>query len=87
MKEYKLGSAPMMHAPGVFEYLRCGYISSRGKERAKFVKVLSEGWSIRKEIATRLLSGKLDYEVKGGDVVFAVPDDTEVLNNAKDASI
>lgn len=87
MKECKLASGPMIHAPGVFEYLRCGYTTSRGKERAKFVQILSEGWGIRKEIATRLLSGKIAYEVKGGDVVFFVPD-TEVLHaNVQDAKV
>lgn len=85
MKECKLTSCHMVHAPGVFEYLRCGYVTSRGRERVKFVQILSEGWGVRKEIATRLLSGKLAYEIKGGDVVFSVPE-TEVLH-AQDAKV
>jgi hypothetical protein len=80
MKEYRLGSVPMVYAPGVFEYLRCGYKTSRGKQRAVFVQALSEGWRIHKEVAIELLSGKLAYEVKGDAVVFAVPETVEVFS-------
>lgn len=87
MKQYKLASSPMIHTPGVMKYLECGYRTSRGKERRSFLNALSGGWNLRREIAIKLLTGKIAYEVKGDDVVFVVPDDTEVLNNAKDASI
>lgn len=78
MKEYRLGSSPMFYTPGVFEYLRCGYRTSRGKDRRSFVNALADGWHLRRDIAIKLLNGKIAYEVKGDAVVFSVPENTEV---------
>jgi hypothetical protein len=70
----------MIHTPGVFAYLQCGYSTSRGKAREKLVNVLTEGFSLKPDIARGLLSGKIKHTVEGDTVVFEVEDGVEVCD-------
>jgi hypothetical protein len=69
----------MVYAPGFLEYLKHGYKTSRGKQRAVFVTALSGGWRLREEIAILLLNGKIAYTVKDETVSFSVDDGLEVF--------
>ncbi len=83
MTKCSLTSAPMVHTPGVFAYLQCGYRTTRGKARGKFINVLTEGFNLKPDIAKGLLSGKIKHTVEGDTVVFEVEDGVEV-SDAKD---
>jgi len=76
MKEYRLGSANFVFAPGFVKWAMNGYRGSRGKERENFVKMIYTGWSIPREAALGLLRGEFPHRVEGEAVVFSVPTGT-----------
>jgi hypothetical protein len=67
-QEYRLGSAPMINAPGVVRWAINGYHFKR--DRAAMVGVIVAGWSIPNAAAVALLSGDSPFAVEGETVVF-----------------
>ena len=70
MTTYRLGSAPMIHTPGMVRWAINGYHFKA--DRKYLTNVFTSGWGIPREAAQALLSGKVPYTVEGETVVFEV---------------
>ena len=68
-RTYRLGSSPMVYAPGITVWARSGYLFP--KDRPQMVKIISETWSIPQDAAHDLLSGSAPYTIDGETVVFS----------------
>lgn len=69
-KQWRLGSSPMIHAPGIVAWAINGYAFK--KDRAKLEAVISDGWSLPIGATKALLSKAVPYRVDGETVVFEV---------------
>lgn len=67
-KTYRLGSSPLIHAPGVIAWAINGYGFKR--DRKNMLQVVTKGWGIPEEAAKALLSGKAKYQIENETVVF-----------------
>lgn len=67
-REYRLGSAPMLSAPGLVRWTINGYAFKR--DRKAMLKVITECWDIPEGAAKALLSKSVSYTVDGDTVVF-----------------
>lgn len=56
-KEYRLGSSPMISAPGVIAWAINGYAFPR--DRKNMVRIIRDGWDIPEHAAIALLSCRL----------------------------
>lgn len=68
MQTYRLGSSPMIAAPGVIAWAINGYKFKR--DRKAMLDVVTSGWSIPQDAARALLSGAAPYKIEGEVVVF-----------------
>lgn len=69
IQTYRLGSSPLVHAPGIIVWARSGYLFP--KDRPQLIKIISETWGIPTDATADLLSGKTPYTIEGETVVFA----------------
>lgn len=68
-KRYRLGSSPLVYAPGIIAWAINGYHFKR--YRKKLRAVITETWKgVSDEAAHRLLSGNVKYTIEGEAVVF-----------------
>jgi hypothetical protein len=76
-KQYRLGSAEFVGAPGVVAWAKSGYAFPDDQEKLR--DVIAQTWSIPDEAAHALLSGESPYHLEDGEhgktVVFEVDDD------------
>jgi len=70
MTTYRLGSAPMIHTPGMVRWAVNGYAFQ--SDRKYLTNIFTEGWGIPADAAKKLLSGRVPYTVEGETVVFDV---------------
>ena len=70
MKNVKLTSSPMVHTPGIFQWLQHRFQTG---EKAAAVNVLHEGYGLTRRVASGLLSGKIPVVVneEEGTVTFS----------------
>jgi hypothetical protein len=68
MKTYRLGSAPMVFAPGFIRWAIAG--ARFESDRPQLVRIVAEGWNVPAEAAEALLSGRAPFDVDGETVVF-----------------
>jgi len=69
MQTYRLGSSPMIYAPGIVAWAINGYAFKR--DRANMVRVLCDGWKIPEQAAHELLSKRAAHTIDGETVVFS----------------
>ena len=67
-QEYRLGSSPMIYAPGIVAWAINGYKFKRDQDQ--MIEVVSKGWNIPRSVARALLSGTSKYTIDGEAVVF-----------------
>jgi hypothetical protein len=73
MPTYRLGSSPLINAPGIVARAINGYAFER--DRPVLLRVVAEGWpSIPEDHVSMLLSTTVPYDVDGDTVVFTVTD-------------
>jgi hypothetical protein len=71
MPTYRLGSSPLVHAPGLIVWAINAYAFPR--DRAAILRVVIDTWSgLPDETARRLLSGDLAYRVENDAIVIDV---------------
>lgn len=70
MTTYRLGSAPMIHTPGMLRWAINGYAFESDRDYLR--TIFTEGWGIPAPAAEALLSGAVPYTVEGETVVFEV---------------
>jgi hypothetical protein len=81
-KTYRLGSSPLVFAPGFVGWAINGYRSK--KDRPTFEAMISDGWEIPISPARALLSGAAPFTVEGDVVVFTFDGATaEIGDNAR----
>ena len=69
MADYRLGSSPMVHTPGIIAWAINGYHFEA--DRPQLLKVLTEGFpTVPKEAFESLLRGKTPYTVEDETVIF-----------------
>jgi hypothetical protein len=68
MKEYRLGSAEFVHAPGLVAWAING--AHFRDDRAAMINVIEKTWSIPHVAAFALVTGEVPYTVDGETVVF-----------------
>ena len=68
MKTYRLGSTPLISAPGIVVWAINGYAFKA--DRKNLVRVIRDGWKVPEEAAVALLSGAAVYEISDEVVVF-----------------
>lgn len=68
MQTYRLGSSPMIYAPGVIAWAKNGY--GFNDARKSMIDVVIAGWPIPEDAAKALLSGDAPYKIEGETVVF-----------------
>lgn len=72
MPTYKLGSSPLVHAPGLVAWAINAYAFPRDQNVT--LRVVTETWQgFPAEHARLLLAKSLPYQVDGETVIFAVP--------------
>jgi hypothetical protein len=69
MTTYNLQSANMMHAPGIVRWAMAGYQIDNDP---KMVTLVAKGWNIPAKVVKKLLSGKVQWTEKDGNVTFTV---------------
>lgn len=68
-KQYRLGSAEMVYAPGLVKWAING--AHFEKDRATLVNVIAETWGVPPEAATALLLQQVPHTIEGETVVFS----------------
>jgi len=71
MKQYRLGSSPLVHAPGIIAWAMNGYAFE--DDRPQLERVVSETWKLPPEATQALLGKKVPHQIEGDVVVFEVP--------------
>jgi hypothetical protein len=61
-----------IHTPGLIRWAKAGFT---GKKNDRAVSIIAESFGLKRSVVFALLSGEVDYEVDGDDVVFQWPDD------------
>ena len=67
-KEYRLGSAEFVNAPGLVAWAING--AHFQKDRSAMINVIEKTWSIPRVAAFALVTGEVPYTVDGDTVVF-----------------
>jgi hypothetical protein len=75
MKEYRLTSTQMVHAPGIVRWAIHGYQTGDEKDKLAMVKVLASWKSVPTGLIFDLLEGK---------TTFTVEDDTVIIQAAEE---
>jgi hypothetical protein len=65
---YRLGSSPLVFAPGIVAWAINGY--KFPKDRKAVANVLCQTWNLTENCAKALLSGAVSYTVEDDAVVF-----------------
>lgn len=67
MGKIGIASTPMMHTPGMLEYLKTMYKTGNKKDKQKAVSVTDVGFfrGRDEDFAKKLVSGKVPYQVEG----------------------
>lgn len=68
-KQYRLGSSPLVGAPGVIAWAINGYAFK--KDRKKLESIVSETWGIPAPATKALLSKSVPFVIEGEAVVFS----------------
>jgi len=68
-KEYRLGSAEMISAPGMVRWAING--AKFEADRPAMIDVIADGWHIPLEAAMALVMEQVPYTVEGETVVFS----------------
>jgi hypothetical protein len=75
MPTYRLGSSPLVNAPGLIEWAINAYAFPR--DRAVILRVVTETWpGLPEEHAVLLLSRAVSYNLDGDIVVLDVPENS-----------
>lgn len=69
-KRYRLGSSPLVFAPGIIAWAINGYAFKR--DRKSIENVVSSCWSLPLDAARALLSKAVPHTIDGETVVFEV---------------
>jgi len=73
MPTYRLGSSPLVHAPGFLAWAINAYAFAR--DRAVILRVVTDTWpGPREDHASLLLSGDLPYRLEDDTVVLDSPE-------------
>lgn len=68
------GTLPLrIHVPGLIRWAKKRFAESRGDRRV-MPDLVAERFGLPRALAVALLSGEVDYQVDGEDVVFNWPD-------------
>lgn len=74
MPTYRLGSSPLVHAPGLVAWAINAYAFPRDHEIT--LRVVTETWpGFPAQHAWLMLTKTLPYTINGETVIFAVPED------------
>jgi len=73
MKQYRLGSAEMISAPGLIKWAING--AHFEKDRANLVNVVVKTWGVPEDAATALLLQQVPYTIEDEAVVFSYGQD------------
>lgn len=65
---YRLGSSPMLYAPGFIAWAINGAKFKR--DRKRMAEIVSDGWSLPISAATALVTEKVPHTIEGDVVVF-----------------
>jgi hypothetical protein len=68
-KQYRLGSAEMISAPGLIKWAING--AHFKKDRPAMVNVVASTWGVPKDAAKALLLQQVPYTIEGETVVFS----------------
>lgn len=75
MPTYRLGSSPLVHAPGLIEWAINAYAFPR--DRAVVLRVVTETWpGLPEEHAILLLSRALSYKLDDDTVILEISENT-----------
>ena len=66
--KYRLGSSPMLHAPGLIAWAING--AKFANDRAHMIKVVRETWKLHPDVAEKLVTGAVPYIIDGETVEF-----------------
>ena len=69
MKQYRLGSAEFVSAPGMVKWAING--AKFEKDRPAMIDIISQTWNVPMEAAMALVMEQVPYSVEGEAVVFA----------------
>ena len=73
MKQYRLGSAEMISAPGLIKWAING--AHFESDRANMVNVVVKTWGVPEDAATALLLQQVPYTIEDEAVVFSYGQD------------
>ena len=68
VKQYRLGSAEMVSAPGMVLWAING--AKFESDRAQMIKVIANGWGVPQDAATALVLQQVPYTIEDEAVVF-----------------
>jgi hypothetical protein len=69
MKQYRLGSAELVSAPGMIKWAING--AHFEHDRDTLINVIADGWGVPRDAAQALLLQQVPYTVEGETVVFS----------------
>ena len=69
MKQYRLGSAEMVSAPGIVKWAING--AHFESDRETVINVIVQGWSVPRDAAAALVTKQVPYTLDGETVVFS----------------
>jgi len=87
MPTYRLGSSPLVHAPGLIAWAINGYAFPR--DRTVILRVVTDTWpGLPEERARAVLSGDLAYRVDDDTIVIDVAEtgDADALSTIADSA-
>jgi hypothetical protein len=70
MKTYRLGSGPMVHAPGLIAWAINGAFFKA--DRPAMVNIVSQTWRVPEDAALKLLTKQVPFTIENDAVVFTV---------------
>jgi hypothetical protein len=68
MTTYRIGSSPLVYAPGFIRWAING--AKFPRDRKQMVKIVADSWGIPKAAATALVTEKVPFALEGETVVF-----------------
>lgn len=60
---YKLGSADLIHSPGIYRFALHGYKTGFPPGPDYFIGLIHEGWSVPKDVIKKAFDGKLPVDI------------------------
>ena len=85
MPIYRLGSSPLVHAPGLIAWAINAYAFPR--DRAAVLRVVTETWpGLPEQHARLLLSSQLSYRLEDDTLVLDVPEPTNPVVKPRGAA-